>query len=95
LAETKNNAKKKSYYEGMVAGHVLITLANFFLLNNKQSDVSNIGEVTNMSSEQVLALALIPAGFDAARLWMDKPPKWLKNASITSKGLGIAAVWSY
>ena len=83
------------FYKGMIAGHVAISLANIILLNDEQSDVYNIADATSLSNDQVLAMILIPAGLDAARLWMDNPPKWLKTASISTKGLYVTAVWTF
>ncbi len=91
----QKDQSKKSFYTGMVAGHVIISAAYIFLKDDVRSDIYAISEVSDLSRNEALALLLIPAGLDAARLWMDNPPKWLKNASISSKGLGIAAVWNF
>ena len=97
LEKNKLSIKPKpmDFYKGMIAGHVAISLANIILLNDEQSDVYNIADVTSLTNDQVLAMILIPAGLDAARLWMDNPPKWLKTASISTKGLYVTAVWTF
>jgi len=91
----QENQSKQSFYTGMVAGHVIISAAYIFLKEDERSDIYAMSKASNLSKNEILALLLIPAGLDAARLWMDNPPSWLKNASISSKGLGIAAVWNF
>ncbi len=84
-----------AFYQGMVAGHIAISFAYTVLKEDDTSDIYAISSVSDLSRNQVLAFLLVPASIDAARLWMETPPKWLKNVSIASKGLGIAAIWKF
>ncbi len=83
------------FYQGMVAGHIAISFAYAILKEDDTSDIYAISSVSDLSRDQVLALLLVPASIDAARLWMEAPPKWLRNVSIASKGLSIAAIWKF
>ena len=58
----------------MVAGHIAISFAYTVLKEDDTSDIYAISSVSDLSRNQVLALLLIPASLDAARLWMDPPP---------------------
>jgi len=91
----KNNKPKEQFYSGIVAGHIAISTAYILLKEDARSDIYAMSNVSGLSRNEVLALLLIPAGIDAARLWMDDAPAWLQTVSITSKGLGIAAVWNF
>ena len=84
-----------AFYRGMVTGHIAISFAYTVLKEDDTSDIYAISSVSDLSRNQVLALLLIPASLDAARLWMKTPPKWLKNVSIASKGLSIVATWKF
>lgn len=84
-----------AFYQGIVAGHIAISFAYSVLKEDDTSDIYAMSSVSDLSRNQVLTLLLIPATIDAARLWMKTPPKWLKNVSIGSKGLGIAAIWKF
>jgi hypothetical protein len=90
-----SDSRKKEYYQGMVAGHLAISLAYIALKEDERSDIYAMANATDLSRNQILTMMLIPAGLDAARLWMDNPPKWLQNASFVSKGFGVAAVWTF
>jgi len=89
------NKPKEQFYSGIVAGHIAISTAYILLKEDARSDIYAMSNVSGLSRNEVLALLLIPAGIDAARLWMDDAPAWLQTVSITSKGLGIAAVWNF
>ena len=84
-----------AYYRGMVTGHIVISFAYVALKEDDTSDIYSMSSVSGLSRNELLALLLVPASIDATRLWMDEPPKWLKNVSIASKGLGIAAIWKF
>ena len=84
-----------AFYQGMVAGHIAISFAYAVLKEDDTSDIYAISSVSDLSRNQVLAFLLVPAGIDAARLRMEAPPKWLRNVSIASKGLSIAAIWKF
>ena len=84
-----------AFYQGIVAGHIAISFVYSVLKEDDTSDIYAISSVSDLSRNQVLALLLVPASIDAARLWMEAPPKWLRNVSIASKGLGIAAIWKF
>ena len=85
----------EKYYEGIVAGHVAISLAYTILKKNDTSDIHSMSSVSDFSSNELLLFLLVPASIDVFRLWVDESPKWLKNISIASKGLGITAIWKY
>ena len=84
-----------AFYQGVVVGHIAISFAYAVLKEDDTSDIYAISSVSDLSRNQVLALLLVPAGIDAARLRMEAPPKWLRNVSIASKGLSIAAIWKF
>lgn len=84
-----------AFYQGIVTGHIAISFAYAALKEDDTSDIYAISSVSDLSRDQVLALLLVPASIDAARLWMEAPPKWLRNLSIASKGLSIAAIWKF
>ena len=84
-----------AFYQGVIVGHIAISFAYAVLKEDNTSDIYAISSVSDLSRNQVLAFLLVPAGIDAARLRMEAPPKWLRNVSIASKGLSIAAIWKF
>jgi len=73
LRETRKKTDD-AFYQGMVAGHIAISFAYTVMKEDDTSDIYAISSVSDLSRNQVLALLLVPASIDAARLWMKHLP---------------------
>ncbi|MGH1543725.1 MAG: hypothetical protein ACRBHB_25220 [Arenicella sp.] len=86
----------RQFSQGVIAGHIVISLAYLTVLKDEEtSDIYSISEATGRSRAELAWALMMPAVLDTMRLTMQSPPKWLKHVSIASKGLGIAASWSF
>jgi hypothetical protein len=81
---------------GVVCAHLGITLAYLTVLkNHRLGDIAGMAEATGRSNNQ-LALALaVPGALDAWRLFGNDVPEWVPLVSLTTKGIGIARIWTY
>jgi hypothetical protein len=85
-----------NYTAGLICSHLLISAAYLTLLtNHKNGDIYNTAKTSGLSSRQLAALAAIPAILDGWRLFGDNVPKWVPALSIGTKGIGLAATWTY
>ena len=86
----------QQFSQGIIAGHVVISLAYLVALKDEDtSDIYSISQATGRSRTELALALMLPGALDTLRLTMQSPPEWLKHVSIASKGLGIAASWSF
>ena len=92
-------ARKKSnsmYAAGVISAHLAISAAYLtFLKNQELGDSVGYSHATGMPINQVVWRAAIPALLDSWRLFGNDVPNWVPVLSVVSKGVGIAAIWTY
>lgn len=81
---------------GLVSAHLAISAAYLTVLkNHAQGDVVGMAEATDLSTDQLVLLALVPALLDGWRLFGDQVPPWVPALSIGFKGAALTAIWTY
>jgi hypothetical protein len=86
----------RSFSRGMVAGHVVITLAYMTFLNDhRDGDIEGMSQASGLSNNELALLVAIPATLDSWRLIADDVPKWVPRLSVAFKGIGLAAIWTF
>lgn len=81
---------------GLVCAHLAISAAYLTVLkDHDQGDVVGMAEATDLSSDQLVMLALVPALLDGWRLFGDQVPAWVPALSIGFKGAALTAIWTY
>lgn len=81
---------------GLVSAHLAISAAYLTVLkNHAQGDVVGMTEATDLSTDQLVMLALVPALLDGWRLFGDQVPAWVPALSIGFKGAALTAIWTY
>lgn len=81
---------------GLVSAHLAISAAYLTVLkDHAQGDVVGMAEATDLSTDQLVLLALVPALLDGWRLLGDQVPAWVPALSIGFKGAALTAIWTY
>lgn len=81
---------------GLVCAHLAISAAYLTVLkDHDQGDVVGMAEATDLSSDSLVLLALVPALLDGWRLFGDQVPAWVPALSIGFKGAALTAIWTY
>ena len=92
--EKGSNEQYQRLAKGAVLAHIGITLLYQTALKNEETgDVVAIADALRVNRGRVSIALLVPALFDAWRLY-GKPPKWVPLFSRGTKGLGIAWLWN-
>jgi len=85
-----------NFNAGLVWAHLGITAAYLTVLkNHKDGDIEGMSQATGISNTSLALMVAIPAALDAWRLMGADVPDWVPIVSAGSKGIGIAAVWTY
>ncbi len=85
-----------NFSAGVICSQLLISAAYLTVLNDHpDGDLHGISEATDLTTIQLAALIAIPAVLDAWRLFGRDVPKWVPLLSVSSKGAGLAAVWTF
>jgi len=87
---------EKQHHIGIITSHLAITFAYAAGLKDyTTSDVYAASEVSGRSSNQLMAMALLPALIDTYRLFGEDVPEWVGKVSMAIKASEIGLIWSF
>ncbi len=91
LSPTSDN-----FTAGVIGSHLAITTAYLTVLRDHQDgDTYAMAGATDLSTGQIAALLAVPAILDTWRLFGNDVPQWVPALSVSAKGAGFVAIWTY